>query len=238
MTAVELAARPLRFDKAQLLAPMVVLPGLLLAAAHAPVALLTFGPLVLTSWALARRDRYYLDRCVVRADGALLELVYRRRPPFSPDRGKRLAAVDLRYAKRQWSPGGDLILSEGEASYLAFGVDPPASAYPLGEDGEPLPVVFWRAVRLSGPDLSRLGEAIESVPSRPPPDLCSPVDLLEVIGSVGPWGRQAEKRLIQHLAQAGAEERPGGVLSSLRDLALRQDAVGQAAHRVLVGAAR
>lgn len=224
-------ARPLRFDKTRLLFPVVLAPGLALAAIHAPLALLSFGPLVLTSFVLSRRERYRLDHCTVRVEGPALELRYG---------AQVLGAVDLRYVARDETRSGDLVLSEEAATYLAFGAEPPDSAYPLGPDGDPVPVAFFRAVRLAPADLLRLRQAVEAVPRRPPPDLGRAAALLEVLGSVGLWGRRAERCLVRHLLDSAprGNDRPGGIEGALRDLSLRQDAAGRAARRVLEEAGR
>jgi hypothetical protein len=221
-----LRARPLRFEITQYLVPLAVLPGLALAAAHAPVALLALGPLVMASWVLSQRDRHRLDRCVVEVDGPALVLRYR---------GQLIDGVDLRFASRQVTPREDLVLSEGEAGFLAFGTDPPDNAYPpAGDGGQPEPPLgFWRAVRLLPADLQRLRAAVDAVPPEPPPDPERPQDLLRALGSVGPWGPRAEEALAARLRHHADPDRPAGLDLQIQELALREGPVGAAARRIL-----
>jgi hypothetical protein len=221
-----LKARPLRFDLTQVLIPVAVLPGLALAVVHAPMALLTFGPLVLSSWLLMQRERHRLDHCEVLLSGPALELRYR---------GQLLCGLDLRYAIRHTTPGGDLVLSEGDASFLAFGADPPESAYPMGDldkDGEPV-AGLWRAVRLTKEDLALLRQALQAVAQQPPPSREEPFTLVQALGSVGRFGQEAEALLAQHLRRTADPGRPDGVLLAVRELALRPDRTGEAARRLL-----
>lgn len=119
---LELQARPLRADRTRLLAGLVTLPGLAMAATHAPLALLTFGPIIGLVFALTYRDRYQLDRACVRLRAEpplpLLEVCYRERV---------LAALDLRFAHRHSEPSAEL-LHEPEGAALLLGEDPPPEA--------------------------------------------------------------------------------------------------------------
>ncbi|MCS6915718.1 MAG: hypothetical protein RMK29_10130 [Myxococcales bacterium] len=221
---VALRARRLRMDVASLALPLALLPGLAVAAAHAPVAVCAVGPLVLSTWVLALRDRFLLDRCEVHIDGPALELRWGRR---------RLDALDLRYAARHRTPRGDVVLFEPEGNFLVFGTDPPESAYLRGTpDGEALPGL-WRAVRLSQADLQRLGEAVDAVPTRPPPDPADPVSLVEALGSVGTFGPRAERLLGVYLRDGLVGGRPPGWTTVLHEVALRSGAAGEAARRLL-----
>lgn len=223
---VALQARPLRFDATRIVVPLALLPGLAMAAAHAPVALLTVGPVVLTSWALARRDRFRLDRCAVHIEGPALELRYG---------GRRLDGVDLRYAARHQSGQEDLVLCEGDANYLAFGTDPPDSAYLKGDADAP---GLWRAVRLRAADLSALRAAVAAVRPLPPPDPSDAPSLLQALGSVGIFGPRAEAQLLSQLAAERAGDRLGGLRAALQAASLEAGPAGAAARRVLGAAPR
>lgn len=223
---LKLKARPLRFDLTQVLIPVAVLPGLALAVVHAPLALLTFGPLVVSSWLIMQRERHRLDHCEILLSGPALEVRYR---------GQLLCGLDLRYAIRQTTPAGDVVLSEGDASFLAFGADPPESAYPMGErEGEPASGL-WRAVRLQEEDLALLRQALQAVAQQPQPSREDPFTLVQALGSVGRFGQEAEVLLAQHLRRTAEPGRPDGVLMAVREVALRLDRAGEAARRVLQG---
>lgn len=258
MSQLELAARPLRRDVSRLVVPLLILPGLAFALVQVPMAAL-LCPLMLGPWLWWRRERFWLDHCQVLLDGAALRVCYRQR---------QLVALDLRYAARQFTPDGDLVLSEDDSSYLALGVDPPEHAYPapaslpepgradssaatpaegLAAPAEGLAAIDragapeaslgnWRAVRLTREDLLRLTSQIAAVPTRPPLDSADVWSLLQALGSVGATGRRAEE-LLGRLARAdGAQARPSGLLTTLRERALEQGPVGEAARRVLQAA--
>lgn len=247
MSQLELLARPLRRDVSRLVVPLLILPGLAFALVQVPTAAL-LCPLMLGPWLWWRRERFWLDHCRVLLDGAALRVFYRQR---------QLVALDLRYASRQFTPDGDLVLSEDDSSYLALGVDPPEHAYPapagLPEPGRAdspaaapsdlaatdsavapdAPLGNWRAVRLTREDLLRLSSQIAAVPTRPPLDGADVWSLLQALGSVGTTGRRAEELLGQLARTDSDQTRPSGLLTTLRERALEQGAVGEAARRVL-----
>lgn len=252
MSQLELAARPLRRDVSRLVVPLLILPGLAFALVQVPTAAL-LCPLMLGPWLWWRRERFWLDHCRVLLDGAALRVCYRQR---------QLVALDLRYASRQFTPDGDLVLSEDDSSYLALGVDPPEHAYPapaslpeLGRADSPAAAPptealaatdragapdaslgNWRAVRLTREDLLRLSSQIAAVPTRPPLDGADVWSLLQALGSVGATGRRAEE-LLGRLARTDSDQaRPSGLLTTLRERALEQGPVGEAARRVLQAA--
>jgi hypothetical protein len=247
VSQLELAARPLRRDVSRLVVPLLILPGLAFALVQVPAAAV-LCPLMLGPWLWWRRERFWLDHCRVVVDGPALRVCYRQR---------QLLALDLRYTARQFTADGDLVLSEGDCSYLALGVDPPEHAYPapatLPERGHPDPAASgdpaadragaqdgqlgsWRAVRLTREDLRRLSAQIAAVPMLPPPDAAEPWALLQALGSVGTTGRRAEE-LLGRLARAdGVKGRPSGLVTTLRERALEPGPSGEAARRVLAAA--
>ena len=253
MSTLELAARPLRRDASRLVVPLLIMPGLVFALVQAPASAV-LCPLMLAPWLWWRRERFWLDRCRVLVDGATLLVYYRQR---------QLMALDLRYATRQFTRAGDLVLSEGDASYLALGVDPPEHAYPdqadqpggPGELGAATATVAppagsppstsdhgdtagpligtWRAVRLLRADLVRLCAHLADVPTRPLPEDADVWSLLQALGSAGATGRRVEERLT-HLAHTeGVQARPSGLLTTLRERALSPGPAGVAARRIL-----
>ena len=247
MSQLELAARPLRRDASRLVVPLLILPGLAFALAQAPAAAV-LCPLMVGPWLWWRRERFWLDRCRVLVDGAGLLVYYRQR---------QLVALDLRYATRQFTGAGDLVLSEGDANYLAVGVDPPEHGYPDPEglpeksgaaertdaapagDGSPAAdgsdprVGTWRAVRLWRADLLRLCAHLAAVPTRPLPDAADLWSLLQALGSVGATGRRVEEQLTRLVHEDHSAGRPSGLLTTLRERAMEQTPAGAAARRVL-----
>jgi len=118
-------------------------------------------PLLVAPWLWYRRERFRLNRCRLRV----------------------VLALDLRYATRQLTGSGDLVLSEEAGHYVAFGVDPPehgpADSAELAERRDadastaslspsfqlaapervgprPPPMRTWRAVRLAQAELLSL----------------------------------------------------------------------------------
>ena len=253
MTKLELSGRPLRRDASRLVVPLLILPGLVFALSQAPAAAV-LCPLMLGPWLWWRRERFWLDRCRVVVDGATLVVYYRQR---------QLAALDLRYATRQFTRAGDLVLCEGDASYLALGVDPPEHAYPDQADppssvtesgaeapadappaGPPPPssdhgetsgplIGTWRAVRLDRADVVRLCAHLAEVPTRPLPADSDIWSLLQALGSAGPTGRRVEERLTELAHAEAPQARPSGLLTTLRERALESGPAGAAARRVL-----
>lgn len=222
-----LPALPLRTDPARTLVPVLLLPGLLLATAHAPEALLALGPLVLGAWVLSRRERYRLDHCRVRLLGPALRLEYG---------GRVLEALDLRWARRRVTEGGDVVLSEGRASCVMLGPNPGGDPVMLPTDDN-LQLGVWHVVRLEEGDMATLRLVLDEVPQRPAPTPDRPLELIEALGSVGRWGPRAEALLLRHLqrtpGESGGAWRGDGVMQALLDVASRADAAGAAARRVL-----
>lgn len=160
-------------------------------------------PLLVAPWLWYRRERGRLNRCRLRVEGAAL-LVYQRQ--------RQLLALDLRYATRQLTGSGDLVLSEEAGHYVAFGVDPPehgpADSAELAERRDadastaslspsfqlaapervgprPPPMRTWRAVRLAQAELLRLCAAVSAVPTRQRPEAVDVWSVTQVLGSVG-----------------------------------------------------
>jgi hypothetical protein len=175
-----------------------------------------------------RRDRFRLDRCEVHLDGPALELRYG---------GKRIDALDLRYAARHELGRDGLVLCEGEANFLAFGTDPPDSAY-LKDEGAGEAPGLWRPVRLGDDDLRDLQEAVAAVRPCGPPDAADSPSLIQALGSVGVWGPRAEALLAAQLGSDRDGDRPSGLRATLHDVALRPDGAGAAARRVLRATSR
>lgn len=245
---LELPGQPLRRDVSRLAVPLLILPGLAFALSQVPMAAV-LCPLLVGPWLWWRRERFWLDHCRVIVDGEALRVCYGQR---------QLVALDLRYATRQFTASGDLVLSEGDASYLALGVDPPEHAYPAAqsdsgapdaqasagshaeldraETQEPL-LGSWRAVRLTRMDLLRLCTHVAAVPTCPPPDRDDVGALLLALGSVGATGRRVEELLSRLAHDDGAQARPGGLLTMLRERSLEQGRAGDAARRILTGPA-
>ncbi len=251
MSPLRLDALPLRRDVSRLAVPLLILPGLVFALTQVPMAAV-LSPLLIGPWLWWRRERFWLDRCQVVVDGEALQVGYKER---------RLMALDLRYAARQFTPAGDLVLCEGDASYLALGIDPPEHAYPAapsdGDAADPAAAArppdaksepgrtepenpqlgSWRAVRLTPVDLARLCTHVATIPSCPPPDPEDVSALLQALGSVGATGRRVEELLGRRVRDEDGQVRPGGLLTILRERALDSGRVGDAARRVLVHAA-
>lgn len=251
MSTLRLAAQPLRRDVSRLAVPLLILPGLVFALTQVPMAAV-LSPLLVGPWLWWRRERFWLDRCQVLVDGEALQVGYKER---------QLMALDLRYAARQFTPAGDLVLCEGDASYLALGVDPPEHAYPEarsdGDAAEPAPSTrslgtqsepdrtepenpqlgSWRAVRLTRVDLARLCSHVATIPICPPPDPEDVSSLLQALGSVGVTGRRVEELLGRQAREEAGQVRPGGLLTILRERALDVGRSGDAARRILLHAA-
>ncbi len=255
MSQLELLARPLRRDASRLVVPLLILPGLVFALVHAPAATV-LCPLMLGPWLWWRRERFWLDRCRVLVDGATLQICYGQR---------QLATLDLRYATRQFTRAGDLVLSEGDASYLALGVDPPEHAYPDpgsltsrgaappdetlaaagnfplptdepdASDESESPLGTWRAFRLQRADLVRLCSHLAAVPTRPAPEASDEWSLLQALGSAGVTGQRVEEHLTRLVHAEGTQARPSGLVTTLRERALEPGPAGAAARRILGG---
>lgn len=247
MSTLVLSAQPLRRDVSRLAVPLLILPGLAFALTQIPMAAV-LCPLLVGPWLWWRRERFWLDRCQVLLSGESLRICYKER---------QLVALDLRYATRQFTPAGDLVLSEGDASYLALGVDPPEHAYPAasseydaaagGVAAEPSDATAasdsaepedprlgsWRAVRLSRADLTGLCTYVAAVPTCPAPDAQDTGALLQALGSLGATGRRVEELLYRQARDEGAQVRPGGLLTILRERALTTGSAGAAARRIL-----
>jgi hypothetical protein len=235
---LELKARPLRHDASGMLGQLLILMAVLLC------------PLLIAPWLWYRRERFRLNRCRVRVEGAAL-LVYHRQ--------RLLLALDLRYASRHLTGGGDLVLSEEAAHYLALGVDPPEHGPPEaaapGEqrehDGRPstpvpsplparperagarLPLRSWRAVRLAQADLLCLRAAVSAVPVRQLPQAAEVWSLLQALGSVGATGRRVEAQLAQLVQADLGQPRPSSLLTMLHERAQEDGPAAAAARRVL-----
>ena len=242
VSALEVKARPLRRDMSGIMGQTLMLAAVVLC------------PLLVAPWLWCLRERFRLNRCRVLLDGPALLVYHRQRP---------LLALDLRYATRQLTGAGDLVLRE-DAHYLALGVDPPEHDYPDSADpaagrgamvragertaappagfqlaapgrvGFPaLPIQSWRAVRLGQADLLRLRAAVAAVPTRQLPDATDVWSLLQALGSVGATGRRIEGQLARLVQTDQSQARPSGLLTMLHERALEEGPAAMAARRVL-----
>ena len=236
---LEFTARPLRHDASGIMAQLLILMAVILC------------PLLVAPWLWYRRERFRLNRCRLRVEGAAL-LVYHRQ--------RQLLALDLRYATRQLTGAGDLVLSEEAGHYVALGVDPPehgpadsadraerrgadvpASSPPPGfqlaaperAGTRPPPIRTWRAVRLAQAELLRLCAAVSAVPTRQRPEAVDVWSLTQALGSVGATGRRAEEQLAQLVQADLGQARPSGLLTMLHEWALADGPTATAARRVL-----
>ena len=235
---LEFTARPLRRDVSGIIGQVLMLGAVVLC------------PLLVAPWLWGRRERFRLDRCRVLIEGPAL-LVYRRE--------RQLLALDLRYATRQLTRAGDLVLRE-DAHYLALGVDPPEHGYPDSADlaerhgaadrpaappagfqlaapgrgscQAPL-IQTWRAVRLVPVELLRLREAVAAVPTRQLPDATDVWSLVQALGSVGATGQRVERQLAQLVQTDQSQARPSSLLTMLLERAQEPGPMATAARRVL-----
>jgi hypothetical protein len=223
VSQLELAALPLRRDGSGIMGQLLMLAAVVLC------------PLLVAPWLWSLRERFRLNRCRVLLDGAAL-LVY--------NHNQQLLALDLRYATRQLTSAGDLVLKEEDAHYLALGVNPPEHGYPDSADqadrgapghlGTPAPLIqTWRAVRLAQTDLQRLCASVAAVPTRQRPEASDVWSLLQALGSVGATGRRVEGHLAQLVRTDRSEARPSSLLTMLHERALEEGPSGLAARRVL-----
>lgn len=240
---LEFAARPLRHDASGIMAQCLILMAVLLC------------PLLVVPWLWYRRERFRLNRCRVRIEGAALLVHHRQR---------QLLALDLRYATRQLTGAGDLVLSEEEGHYVALGVDPPEHgpadsaelaarrradapidsptpgfqlAVPERGGGRPPQIRTWRAVRLAQAELVRLCAVVSAVPLRQLPEAVDVWSLTQALGSVGATGRRAEEQLAQLVQADLGQARPSSLLTMLHEWALEEGPTATAARRVLSGRA-
>lgn len=237
---LEVKARPLRRDFSGIMGQFLVLMAVVLC------------PLLVAPWLWYRRERFRLNRCRVRIEGGALLLYHQQR---------QLLALDLRYTSRELTAGGDLVLSEEEAHYLALGVEPPEHCYPDSAElaarrgagaaiaalsvgieraapegsgsSRPPQIRTWRAVRLAPADLMRLCAAVSAVPLRQQPEAGDVGSLLQALGSVGATGRRAEGQLSRLVQADLAQARPSSLLSMLQERALEEGPAATAARRVL-----
>lgn len=236
---LELKAQPLRHDLSGILGQLLLLMAVLLC------------PLLIAPWLWYRRERFQLNRCRLRVHGNALLLYHQQ---------QQLLAIDLRYATRQLTGAGDLVLSEEEAHFLALGVDPPEHGYPdasdlaerrgagarplsLPADSQPAQppgpgmrapqIRTWRAVRLAQPDLMRLCAAISAVPQRQRPEAADVGSLLQALGSIGATGRRAEGQLAQLMREDLSQSRPSSLLAMLHERTQEEGPPAAAARRVL-----
>lgn len=236
---LEFTARPLRHDASGIMAQLLILMAVILC------------PLLVAPWLWYRRERFRLNRCRLRLEGAAL-LVYHRQ--------RQLLALDLRYATRQLTGTGELVLSEEAGHYVAFGVDPPEHGPPdsaelaerRGADASiaslspsfqlaapervgtrPPPMRTWRAVRLAQAELLRLCAAVSAVPTRQRPEAVDVWSLTQALGSVGATGRRAEEQLAQLVQADRGQPRPSGLLTMLHEWAQEEGPTATAARRVL-----
>lgn len=236
---LEFTARPLRHDASGIMAQFLILMAVILC------------PLLVAPWLWYRRERFRLNRCRVRIEGAALLVHHRQR---------QLLALDLRYATRQLTGAGDLVLSEEAGHYVALGVDPPehgpADSADLAErrGAEALPALpgsgdelaapervatrppairTWRAVRLAQAELARLCAAVSAVPRRQLPEAVDVWSLTQALGSVGATGRRAEAQLAQLVQADLGQARPSSLLTMLHEWALEEGPTATAARRLL-----
>lgn len=236
---LEVKARPLRHDVSGIVAQFLILVAVLLC------------PLLVAPWLWYRRERFRLNRCRVRIEGTAL-LVYHQQ--------RQLLALDLRYATRQLTGAGDLVLSEEEAHYLTLGVDPPEHGYPDAAElaarrragarpaslslgfqlaapdrvgSRPPQIRTWRAVRLAQADLVRVCAAISAVPMRQLPESTDVWSLMQALGSVGATGRRAEEELARLVQADLSQARPSDLLTMLHEWAIEEGPTATAARRVL-----
>lgn len=236
---LELKARPLQRDVSGIMGQLLILMAVILC------------PLLVAPWLWYRRERFRLNRCRVRLEGGALLLYHRQR---------LLLALDLRYATRELTGAGDLVLSEEAAHYLALGVDPPEHGYPDGADlaerpgagagpasppagaepaapvcvaPRPPPIRAWRAVRLTQADLALLRAAVSAVPTQKLPEASDVGSLMQALGSVGATGRRVEGQLAQLVQADLSQARPSSLLAMVQELAAGQGPAAAAARRVL-----
>ncbi len=236
---IEVTAQPLQRDGSGIMAQLLMLGAVVLC------------PLLVAPWLWSRHERFRLNRCRLVLGGSTLLLYYRQ---------QQLMALDLRYATRQLTGAGDLILGEHDGHYLALGVNPPEHGYPDAAElaarrgagpytvppgagfalakpdrvGTRAPLIrSWRGVRLAAADLSRLCAAVAAVPQRQLPEASDVWSLVQALGSVGATGRRVEAQLVRLVQTDRFQARPSSLLTILHERALEQGPTATAARRVL-----